>query len=335
MAERQILRRTVWMVILTPMVLLNVNLCAAAGQHGPGRHKITFTSSYDSTAQPAYIIVPKSLTKDTIGVPLLVALHTWSANYQQREMFGELEREAARRGWLYLFPDFRGTSDHPLGCGSEAACRDIIDAVDWTLSQYHVDKSRIYLAGFSGGGFMTMLMITRFPGRWTAASAWGGISDLAAWYEFQKDKSYGTDLRNCFGGSPSESDDLAKRYRERSPSNSLGALGDFALDIAAGRFDGHGSNPVSLTQSIGAFNAIARARGAQQIDERETEEIAKYDGVLLHPQPQDTATDPVFKRKILLRRSAGAARVTIFDGGHEWIPRAVMAWFDAHPGKKR
>jgi hypothetical protein len=63
-------------------------------------------------------------------------------------------------------------------------------------------------------------------------------------------------------------------------------------------------------------------------------ELSPYSGALLNPQPQDTAADTIFKRKLMLRRTAGAARITIFDGGHEWIPRAVMAWFDHHPGKQ-
>jgi poly(3-hydroxybutyrate) depolymerase len=324
--------------VLRLLVLLLFIITIAESNAGqpasPGRHKISFTSSFDGTAQPAYLIIPKKYSSKGPGVALVVALHTWSATLDQRDMFGELEREAGKRGWLCLFPDFRGSSDHPLGCGSDAACCDVLDAVDWTMARYTIDKKSVYLAGFSGGAFMTMLLIARFPERWTAASAWGGISDLKAWYAFQVRHHYSADMRNCFGGAPGESTEISQRYEERSPVNRLSAAGDFPIDLVAGRGDGHGADPVPIAQTIGAFNAIAQALGANRISEEEMRELSPYSGALLNPQPQDTAADAIFKRKIMLRRTAGAARITIFDGRHEWIPRAVMTWFDHHPGKQ-
>ena len=70
----------------------------------------------------------------------------------QREPYVELERLVADRGWLYLFPHFRGRHNHPLGCGSQTAQQDILDALDWVREHYPVDRDRIYLTGMSGGG---------------------------------------------------------------------------------------------------------------------------------------------------------------------------------------
>jgi len=55
------------------------------------------------------------------------------------------EAEAGRRGWICLWPDFRGPNNSPDACGSEKAQQDILDVVDWVLDRYAVDKKRLYL----------------------------------------------------------------------------------------------------------------------------------------------------------------------------------------------
>jgi poly(3-hydroxybutyrate) depolymerase len=299
----------------------------------PGRHKITFKSSYDSTSQTAYIIVPQSAKRSSAAFPVVVALHTWSANVEQRDMYGELERQAQKRGWLYLFPDFRGANNHPLACGSNAACRDVIDALEWTVAHFAVDSNRVYLAGMSGGGYMAMLLAARYPRQWTAVSAWVGISDLTSWYAMHAHRQYGDDMRRCFGGAPESGPDIRAKYESRSPLASLAIARNVPFDFAAGRDDGHGNNPVPIRQTLAAFNAIARAQGADTVSDQETAQLSTYGGRLSAPHSDDTAQDPVFARRIFLRRFAGNTRVTIFNGGHEWIPAAAAEWLGNHVGR--
>jgi poly(3-hydroxybutyrate) depolymerase len=320
-------------VLASIAALCVVHVSPAQPFLAPGRHRITFTSRYDSTSQSAYLIVPKRLHQESFAYPIVVALHTWSANLEQRDMYGELEREAQARGWLYLFPDFRGVNDHPLACGSDAACRDVMDALDWTAGHFPLDTGRVYLAGMSGGGYMAMLVASRFPERWTAVSAWVGISDLVSWYGMHADRQYGRDMRHCFGGAPQERPEVRAQYESRSPLGRLAAAKDVSFDFAAGRDDGHGVNPVPVSQTLAAFNAVAAAAGAVAVSEGEIRQLSAYGGTLDHPQPSDTAHDPLFARRIFLRRFAGNSRVTIFDGGHEWIPRAVAEWLASHTGR--
>lgn len=323
--------------IFTPVCLALLILSGIAFSQSflaPGRHRISFTSTYDSTPQSAYLIVPRRVHQQAVAYPIVVALHTWSANMEQREMYGELEREAQTRGWLYLFPDFRGADDHPLACGSDAACRDVIDALNWTAAHFALDTDRIYLAGMSGGGYMAMLEASRFPERWTAVSAWVGISDLVSWYGIHADRQYGRDMRRCFGGAPQERPEVRAQYESRSPLGRLAAAKDVPFDFAAGRDDGHGVNPVPVSQTLAAFNAVAAAAGVAAVSDGEIRQLSAYGGTLENPQPSDTAHDPLFARRIFLRRFAGNSRVTIFDGGHEWIPRAVAEWLASHTGRE-
>ena len=51
------------------------------------------------------------------------------------------------------------------------AQQDILDAVAWVRVHYPVNSTRIYLLGHSDGGFMTMLMASRYPVKWARVTA--------------------------------------------------------------------------------------------------------------------------------------------------------------------
>lgn len=286
--------------------------------------EISVTSSADGTRQPSLIWTPEGA--DLTPTPLLVSLHSWSYGYLQDR--SPWVSEAQSRGWIYLQPDFRGRNDHPEACGSELARQDIIDALDWVLDHYAVDDSRVYLAGASGGGHMTMLMSGYFADRFSAASAWVGISDLAEWYEFHLTdgvpQRYAQMIAACCGGAPGDSEAVDAEYRSRSPIHHLGKVGDLHIDLNAGVQDGK-TGSVPIMHSLNAFNVIAAAGGHAAIPESAILELWN-EGRLSSPNESDRAEDPTFPRDILLRRTAGNARVTIFDGGHEALPEAACAW---------
>jgi hypothetical protein len=176
---------------------------------------------------------------------------------------------------------------------------------------------------------MTMLMVGCHPDVWAAASAWVGISDLAEWHTRHAKTRYGAMLRQSCGGAPGDSDQVDRQYRERSPVTHLHRAKEVPLEIAAGVHDGH-KGSVPIAHSLEAFNTIARAAGATPISEDEILQLSRKDGRLDNPLPSDQVDDPTFGRKIYLRRHAGPARVTIFEGGHEGIAEAAIAWLERH-----
>lgn len=302
---------------------IGLTVCLHAGE----RTKVSIKSTADGTEQPCYVILPEGFDATGEPVPLLVSLHTWSGNVEQRNL--PLEQLADQRGWIYLFPHFRGPNSHPDACGSAKAQQDILDAVAWAKVNYPVDPKRIYLTGVSGGGYMTMLMVGCHPDVWTAASAWVGISDLAAWHERHAKSRYGAMVRESCGGAPGDSEAVDRQYRERSPMTHLHRAKDVPLEIAAGVHDGH-KGSVPIRHSLEAFNTIARAAGATPISEEEIVQLSRKDGRLDDPLPSDQVDDPTLGRKIYLRRHAGPVRVTVFEGGHEGIATAAIAWLERH-----
>ncbi len=313
---------------LPPAVLLSL-ACGPAPTPQPAARSEVSMPRKDGSSQPAFVITPEGYNKEAGPYPLLVSLHSWSNAYDQRRE--DLEELAQQKGWLYVFPDFRGRNDNPAACGSELAQQDILDAVAWAKANYPVDEQRIYLTGTSGGGHMALLMAGRYPEMWTAVSAWVPISDLAAWHAAHPEDEYGKMMRASMGGAPGASPEVDEEYRKRSPLTWLAAAKDVPVDIAAGVRDGH-EGSVPIRQTLEAFNVIAAAAGAEPVSEQEINELsAGPEARLSQPRESDTVEDPAVGRAIYLRRHAGRSRVTIFEGGHEGVATAQVDWLERFP----
>lgn len=291
----------------------------------PMLKKITVTSTLDKTPQTSLLWAPKTAREEP--TPLLIWLHSWSADYRQEASL-DYQKQAVRRGWILLLPDFRGPNKRPEACGSKLARTDIVDALGHVERHYKVDPERVYLAGASGGGHMTLLMAGYYPQRFSAVSAWVGITDLPEWYRFHapegKPQGYALDILGVLGGKPGESQEIDADYRARSPIHFLHQVGDLHVDIAAGVKDGH-TGSVPIAHSLQAFNRIAATNGDDGVSDDEAEQLWTAEK-LTSPQASDQVTDETYGREILLRRISGNSRVTIFQGGHEGLPEACCAW---------
>ena len=310
--------------LLAFLITFQFAALASAQVKPPALIETSIPSTLGASAQPLRYWAPEIPAGDKR--PLLVLLHTWSGDYRQDR--SDWQSEAVARGWIYVQPNFRGSNQHPDACGSALARQDVIDALDWALTTFPVDTSRIYLAGVSGGGHMTMLMAGYAPERFSAASAWVGISDLKSWYQFHckggVPANYAQMIAKSCGGAPGTSPAVDAQYLERSPITVIERATDLPLDLNAGVNDGHtGSVPVEHT--LRAFNKIAAAQQLATVSEDEIQQLWK-ERRLASPQPGDLDDDPLYGRAIYLRRTAGKARATIFEGGHEAIPSAACEW---------
>ncbi len=285
---------------------------------------IKVKSTLDQSLQPSLIWVPESAK--TTPAPLLVFLHSWSGNYKQDN--AKWLNEARKRGWIYLHPDFRGVNQQPEACGSRLARQDILDAIAYVIEHYHVDQSRIYLAGSSGGGHMTMLMVGHHPDRFSAASAWVGISELADWYQFHvKDgepQNYARMILKSLQGKPGASAEIDAEYRDRSPLYWIANATEVPLDLNAGVTDGK-TGSVPFAHTLRAFNMLAEKNQTTPVSKAEMQQLWDH-GKLQTPTPTDQMSDETYGRDIHLRRNSGVARVTIFQGGHEGLPEPACEW---------
>jgi pimeloyl-ACP methyl ester carboxylesterase len=204
---------------ITPPVLSTLGIGAMAAISGT----VPLTSSYELTQ--GYVItqlvsyqIPMSYTGN-VSVPLLIGVHGMGSNGQAMRDF--LAAEANNRDWLLAAPDMHGRyyiNHGRYALGWVGAQHDIIDTVEYMMSEYEVDPSRIYVTGGSMGGQTTAIMAAKYPDMFAAAVPWKPLTDLTVWYN-ELDvlgNPYDTlpKIRNETGGTPSE---VPFEYQRRSP----------------------------------------------------------------------------------------------------------------------
>ena len=284
---------------------------------------INYVSAADNTRQPMMFYKPEVDTPR----PLLVALHSWSNNYRQKESVIYAEWCIAN-DWIFIHPNFRGTNNKPQATGSELVIGDVLSAIDYAKANARVDESRIYAVGWSGGGFLGLLLAGRAPEIWAGVSAWVPISDLNAWYEESRrlGTKYVREIAASCGGSPVGEGAAANECRKRSPVTYLERARTIQIDINHGIRDGRSNgDPVPVSQSLRAFNLLAAPQ-----DRFTEDEITYFTREAQVPASlQSETTDPSYGGlKILFRRQSGNTRITIFDGAHDKNTEAAFRWLN-------
>ena len=276
---------------------------------------VEIRSSVDGTMQPCFVQPPPA---GVTNAPLLVGLHSWSMGVDTRHPRDVMAKACAERGWAFVYPHYRGRNDKPEACGSRRAVGDVLDAVQWAQEAFSIDPDRVYVAGGSGGGHMALMAVSMAPRTFAAAVAFCPISDLLRWWNdgIALGTEYPAMLEKSCGGKP---DGHARgEYLRRSPlGDPLAAAHDAGvkLYVAAGIHDGHGEQPVPIGHSIRAFNAFAEE--SDRISESDIAVMERTESV-----PKSLAfagRDPLYPeaKKILMRRTSGGARLTLFEGGHQ------------------
>jgi pimeloyl-ACP methyl ester carboxylesterase len=258
--------------------------------------------------------------------PLLVALHSWSSDYRQPASAIYAEWCIAN-GWVFIHPNFRGRNVRPEATGSELVVKDVLSAVDYAKQNARVDGSRFYAVGWSGGGHLALLTAGRAPEIWAGISAWAPSSDLIAWYEESKrlGTKYFREIEASCGGPPIDDSAAAQECRRRSPITYLERARGVQIDINHGIRDGHGGASTLVSQSLHAFNILAKAG-----DSLSPEEIAHFtDQAEVPPDLRSIESYPPYgDKKVLFRRQSENVRLSIFDGGHTKDTEAAMMWLN-------
>lgn len=286
----------------------------------PQVRTVRIESSSDGTRQPA-LFYDSGSSRDK---PLLLVLHSWSADYRQHFSipYGVW---AVRNDWVFIHPDYRGPFTNPQATASEYAVQDVVDAVVYAREHARVDTSRIYVAGFSGGAMMTLIMAGRYPELWAGAVAWVPVYDLVTWYFTTKGSRHdysGHIARSC-GGAPREGTRAREECRRRSPSTYLeNARGTkVGVYIAAGIHDTF----VPPGHALRAFNDLADPR------DRLADEDIEYINTnhRLPPHLSGSFVDPLYADagiELLWERRSANATLKIYDGKHDVIYNAGLDW---------
>lgn len=286
----------------------------------PEVRSIAIKSSADGRPQPALFYASGSER----AKPLLLVLHSWSADYLQHFSipYGVW---AVANDWVFIHPNYRGAYTNPEATASELAIQDILDALAYARQHARVDPARMYITGFSGGAMTTLIMVGRYPELWAGAVAWVPVYDLVQWYHVTKGArhDYSHFIVSSCGGAPEEGSTAYRECKRRSVSSYLReARGkDVRVYIATGVKD----NFVPPGHSMQAFNDLSRRRDRiRAADIRFIDEHHKLPPGWPAAQPDSLYADA--GRRVLFEKTSRNVTLKIFDGRHDVIYNAGLFW---------
>lgn len=164
---------------------LTLCLLAACGDAGDEPEKAT-TVTLTVDDRPFALYVPGGY--DTARrAPLVVALHGFETDAAMQEDYFKLTPEAERRGFLYAMPN--GTKNragdrfwnaHDACCDFDRTGVDdsgyLSKVIDAVTRAYAVDDRRVYVIGFSNGGYMAHRMACEHSTRIAAIVSLAGAA---------------------------------------------------------------------------------------------------------------------------------------------------------------
>lgn len=136
----------------------------------------------DGLILPCHLTLPNGVEPRSLPTVLLVHGGPW---YRDSWGYDPEVQLLANRGYAVLQVNFRGSTGygkaHTQAAIGQFAGRmhdDVIDALDWAISQGHTDPDRVAIYGCSYGGYAALVGAAFTPDRFAAAVSYTGMSDL-------------------------------------------------------------------------------------------------------------------------------------------------------------
>lgn len=120
----------------------------------------------------AYDYIPDSYTGNE-AVPVVILLHGFSEDPLCPAATCGWANMAAQEGFILVAPDY---VNDIMSTGIAVDC--VMEIVDKTLETYHIDRSRVYLTGFSMGGMNTFFTAYANTGTFAAIAPMAGFPVL-------------------------------------------------------------------------------------------------------------------------------------------------------------
>jgi len=144
------------------------------------------------------------------GGPHFADTDRWAPDLQAHIDAGFLVAMVNYRGSVGFGQEWRDALTGNVGFHE---LEDVLAGLDDLVARGLADRARVVLAGWSWGGYVTLLGIGRHPDRFISAVAGVPVADYLAAYEDESPILQALD-RALFGGSPEEQPDL---FTERNP----------------------------------------------------------------------------------------------------------------------
>lgn len=271
---------------------------------------------------PAYSSSPAQLARfwsTTVEAPLVVDLHQWSAD--QSGFNGDdlrFDLEVKKLGWNFIRPALGGPNNGPRACCSDQVLDGILASIQFAREHGKVDASAIYLVGVSGGGYTALCAYMSGKVHVRAVVAWAAITDLASWHAEHATDKYGKDVEACTASSNGNLN--LQECRKRSPMTIGHGQPNTPVHIFAGIHDGF-TGSVPITHSVRLFNRLADLYGSPK---KKVGDAVLLEMLDRRVGPDSASGKRIAGRLVHLERAAGAAHLTIFEGGHEMLTQTTV-----------
>ena len=144
-------------------------------------------SASDGMLLHGYLSVPKIKNPGPLPTVLLVHGGPWARDWWGYKTSVQFY---ANRGYAVLQINYRGSRgygreymDAAVGEFAGKMHQDLVDAVDWAISEGITDPQKIAIVGGSYGGYATLVGMTMTPGKFACGVDNVGVSDLATLIE--------------------------------------------------------------------------------------------------------------------------------------------------------
>lgn len=169
-------------------ILFLLLLSLSGISHLIGQVNVIETLFYQNIQRNYIVHLPPGYSFDQ-AVPVVIVLHGGSGTYQNVQGFTQMNTVSNANGFLVVYPQGAGVAPPGFswadGRGTSADLDGIddvgfIDRLIDTLNQdYLIDLDRIYVCGFSNGGFMTQRLGCELADRFAAIGSLGCSMDTS------------------------------------------------------------------------------------------------------------------------------------------------------------
>lgn len=153
-----------------------------------GKSERLLFKSADGTEIEGWILYPYNYRPNAGPYPLIVSSHggphaatTYGFNFKNQYF--------AANDYFVLETNFRSSTNYgekflwaTWGAWGTKDGQDVMAGIDYAISKYPIDKSKVASIGHSYGGFMTNWLIGQYPDRFAAAASGAGIVNWTSDY---------------------------------------------------------------------------------------------------------------------------------------------------------
>ncbi len=267
--------------------------------------QVTFRSPADTTTCAAlYYDSGSPITK-----PLLVVLNEGLSDHYAPQGV-PFVRWCALKDWVFIAPQFRRPAAPDDNAAAELMIADILASVAYAEAHALIDTTRIYLVGSFAAGGAALQTALRMPQKWAGVSVWSPLFETFSRGEKEPSE---------------ESADAADAPKEESRLRHL--ISDFGQRAASPPIDinvglNRAADRLFAAHALDAYNALVSPQ-----DGVDTETVSRIVNSLRVPEAiRSDVGEPYYEKPVLLRRSAGQVRLTIYSGDQQTMPNAALHW---------